>query len=133
MNIYLDIDGTLLNRDGSSADGLHDFISYLTKHHTCFWLTTHCRHDGDIEHVHDYLRPRLSAATFQLIKSVLPTRWNILKTEAIDFNEDFLWFDDSVMVSERNELKLHDSINGLQIVDLEKEGLQPLLKRVRPL
>ena len=123
MNIYLDIDGTLLQKDGTPAKGIHAFLEYMTKNHTCYWLTTHCRREGDIEHVYEYLGPKLPAETFKLTKKIRPTTWNVMKTEAIDFTQDFRWFDDSVMMSEKLHLQENDALEKLHVVNLMENDL----------
>jgi hypothetical protein len=134
MNIYLDIDGTILDRDGTPADGLHEFLQTVTKKHTCYWLTTHCRREGDIDHVHEYLGSRLPPETFELVKSIRPTFWNVLKTEAVDFAEKFLWFDDSVMQAESNQLMAKGAIENLRMVDLSaNDELQKIAITVQQL
>jgi len=127
MNVYLDIDGTLLQKDGSPAKGLHEFLEYMIANHTCYWLTTHCRREGDIEHVHEYLESRLPADTFELIKQIRPTIWNVRKTETIDFFQDFRWFDDSVMASERLKLQEKGVLDKLVIVNLSGQDLQSIM------
>ena len=131
MNVYLDIDGTLLQKDGSPAKGLHEFLEYMTANHACYWLTTHCRREGDIEHVHEYLKPKLSADTFELIRLIRPTTWNVMKTKAIDFEQDFRWFDDSVMVSERLHLQKHGCLDKLIIVNLLEKDLTAINFKLR--
>jgi len=48
MNIYLDIDDTLINTDMYNmrpANHLKEFFEYVLRNHDVYWLTTHC--DGD--------------------------------------------------------------------------------------
>jgi len=42
---------------------------------------------------------------------IKPTRWKVLKTEAIDMNEDFLWFDDAPTREDLDKLKKHNRIS----------------------
>ncbi len=117
MNIYLDIDGTLITNDWDAkpAEGLHEFLKYMTKNHTCYWLTTHCR-DGTLDHLYNYMSPKLPPETFKLIKMILPTVWDMNKTEAIDFTQDFRWFDDSPMAHEMQQL--HDNNNVSKLIEI---------------
>jgi hypothetical protein len=53
MNIYLDIDGVLLDKHGIMADHLEEFLEFMIENHEVFWLTTHC-HGGEcdaIDHI----------------------------------------------------------------------------------
>jgi hypothetical protein len=45
MNLYLDIEGVLLDR-GESANGLKEFIGFAVENFDCYWLSTHC--DGEV-------------------------------------------------------------------------------------
>ena len=47
MNIYLDVDGVLLNHDGTLANHADEFLAAMVHSgHPVHWLTTRCR-DGD--------------------------------------------------------------------------------------
>lgn len=122
MNVYLDIDGTLLHKDGTPAEGLHDFLEWVTQEADCYWLTTHCR-DGSLEHLHSYLKRSLEPETFELIKLIKPTVWDVLKTEAIDFGYDFRWLDDQPMASELLVLQKYNVANCLIHIDLNTKSL----------
>ena len=133
-NIYLDIDGTLLLDDlknsGRGALGLAFFLVYLGNlqaRGVCRvnWLTTHCK-DGSAGAALDYLRSKIDPHDYNLIErmEILPTRWNELKTEAIDFSEDFLWLDDDVSLKEREVLRTNGASHKLIEVDLGKDKYQ---------
>ncbi len=107
MKIYLDIDGTLIHEDieraGEPADGLVDFIRAL-RPHDVYWLTTHCM-DGDPIHARKLMKASVPAELHGDIDRIKPTRWSVMKTEAIDFTAPFVWFDNDVMASERDVLR----------------------------
>ena len=103
MNIYLDIDGTLIHEDltqnnGKAAAGLAEFIIAL-RPHTTYWLTTHCR-DGNPERARAIMKRHLPPELHADIDRIKPTTWNMLKTEAINWHEDFIWFDDNITDTE---------------------------------
>jgi hypothetical protein len=125
MRIYLDIDGTLVQKNGAPAPFLDEFIAFATKHHECYWLTTHCR-DGDAKHALSYLR-RLNVPeeTLKFMKDIRPTVWDVLKTDAIDMKEPFLWLDDSPMVSELRALDIEGKRSSLRQISL-KDNLYEL-------
>lgn len=43
MNIYLDIDGVLITKNGQPAEYVEEFLEHIINKHNVFWLTTHCR------------------------------------------------------------------------------------------
>lgn len=53
----------------------------------------------------------------RMIESIEPTRWNTLKTEAIDMDSDFHWTDDRLLQSEAEVLRAHGVHDRLVIAD----------------
>ena len=102
MNLYLDIDGVLLGKaDPASPEvrlALHaeEVLVFALAHFDCFWLTTHCH--GRTDEVLKYLAPYGSAEFLALAEKVMPTRFRVMKTEALA--GDFLWLDDTPMQGE---------------------------------
>ena len=46
MDLYLDIDGTLITKQGcKEADHLFEFLSFAIDKCDCYWLTSHCKGD----------------------------------------------------------------------------------------
>lgn len=119
MNIYLDIDGVLLANENNLSTGAEEFIEYVVNNYPTYWLTTHCM-DGDpslaVENVGRHCKPK----TVELLKKIKPTKWKVAKTEAIDFSEPFLWFDDDLYDDERNELVINNCLGSWVEVDLAK-------------
>ena len=59
---------------------------------------------------------------------IKPTVWSTLKTEAIDFNSDFLWLDDYVLEAEKKVFGEKGCVNNLIIVNLDNtKGLQEII------
>lgn len=127
MNIYLDIDGVLLANEGNLANFAHEFLVYVTSRYSTYWLTTHCR--GDISYTHEFLKRTFPSETLNIAKQILPTNWRTNKTEAIDFTQPFLWFDDDLFEGERIDLNKHNVLDNWIEVDLRKDinYLQKLL------
>ena len=123
-NIYLDIDGVLLQKDGQPAVGLDEFLEFVTSKFDCYWLTTHCK--GDNAGALHYLRDRVSKEAFYHIGFIKPTIWQTYKTEAINFNEKFLWLDDYIFEAERQELAERNLMDSLQVMDLKSNPNQLL-------
>ncbi len=124
MNIYLDVNGVLLTKDCESAKGVTIFLKYIIENHTVYWLTTHCK--GNTEPVVSYLQKYLPKEAYQLIKEIKPTTWGTLKTDAIDFTQDFLWFDDYVMKAEKKVLIKNNVLNKQILINLEDNPNQLL-------
>lgn len=108
MNIYLDIDGTLIHEDatenyGKPAAGLADFLVALRPHAT-YWLTTHCR-DGNPDRARSILKAHLPPEFHGDVDRILPTTWDYLKTDGIDWSSDFVWFDNTIHTAEWERFK----------------------------
>jgi hypothetical protein len=129
MNIYLDINGVLLTRHLQPAPGLKEFLQYMIDNHDVFWLTTHCK--GDTQPVLQYLSRHLPKDTFELTRTIQPTDWDVLKTDGIDFNKDFRWFDDNIMESEKKVLMKYGCLEKHVLVDLDNNPnqLQEIINR----
>lgn len=120
MNIYLDIDGVLLKKDLTVPEFGEEFISYLVTHHDCHWLSTHCKGDGNtaLAYLSKYYPPLI----LKKLERIKPTGWTNLKTEAIDLQSDFIWLEDYPFEAEKQVLRKANKIDGLIIVDLNREN-----------
>jgi hypothetical protein len=118
IKLYLDIDGVLLTaKHTRAADGVGEFVAFITMHFDCYWLTTHCK--GDSKSAFRYLAQFMQPETIEKLKdAVRPTNWDALKTEAIDFESDFYWLDDNPFQSELARLQAEAVSNRLVLVDL---------------
>ncbi|MEY4852729.1 MAG: hypothetical protein RIS99_1124 [Bacteroidota bacterium] len=116
-NIYLDIDGVILTRQGKPALHAEEFIEYITTHFQVFWLTTHCK--GKPQTAVQYLSTHFGSQTLEHLSKIQPTVWDTLKTEAIDFQSDFFWLEDQPFSSEIKILELHSALPNLINVDLQ--------------
>jgi hypothetical protein len=117
--IYLDIDGVLLGEGNNPAPFAHEFLIFVTSYFPTYWLTTHCR--GDSIYTKMYLERTFQPDTLAVVKKVLPTEWRTNKTEAIDFSQPFLWFDDDLFEGEKKELVQHNVFANWIKVDLRKD------------
>ena len=84
-----------------------------------YWLTTH-NWKGE-NRAKEILAPHLDPETVILLDKVKPSEWNELKTDAIDFEQDFLWFDDDLWPNELNVLEKHEAVQNFIMVDLHKD------------
>ena len=122
MNIYLDVNGVLLQQNLTPAIGVTDFLRRAFEKGDVYWLTTHCK--GDNDPVVSYLKLILPTEAFELIERVKPTTFDVLKTDGIDFSKDFLWFDDNIFESEKKVLDAHNSGHKHVMVDLDENPRQ---------
>ena len=118
MNIYLDIDGVILGTKSPQKDVVK-LINYILMHYqdNTYWLTTHCK--GEINRSVEWLLQNdfpveLAKKMGELIK---PTDWGVMKTEGIDMDQDFVWFDDSIFETERRTLEAYHVIDGFYRID----------------
>lgn len=124
MNIYLDIDGVLLANENTLALHAEEFLSTLLEKYpeTTYWLTTHCWR-GENRAV-EILSPHLSPELIERIKRIKPTEWGEAKTDAIDFSQPFLWFDDDLYPEEKAALEANSAVDNWIGIDLVKDPNQ---------
>ena len=99
--LFLDIDGVLLGRGQGRpclAVGAEEFIAHVVDRFDCYWLSTHCQ--GDARTAQEYLRPYVSEETYRRLQSIKPTRFDVLKTDALPADEPFLWIEDRPLATE---------------------------------
>lgn len=121
MNIYLDIDGVLLANDWNAANHANEFLRFVLDKYpdTTYWLTTHCQGDPNtpIQHVGHLFEPDV----VELMKKIKPTKWDLAKTRAINYEEPFLWFDDDLFYEEKQDLIKHNVLDNWIEVNLAKD------------
>lgn len=121
MNIYLDIDGVLLANDWNAANHANEFLRFVLDKFpdTTYWLTTHCQGDPNtpIQHVGHLFKPDV----VELMRKIKPTRWDLAKTRAINYDEPFLWFDDDLFFEEKQTLIKHGVLDNWIEVNLAKD------------
>jgi len=120
IKLYLDIDGVLLTaKHTRAADGVDEFVGFVTTRFECYWLTTHCK--GDSRTALKYLEQFIQPKTIKKLEyAVRPTNWDALKTEAIDFESDFYWLDDRPLQVERKCLEDNALSDRLILINLER-------------
>lgn len=119
MKIYLDIDGVLLIKSQIPSESSTGFLKWALGNHDVYWLTTRCKgySEATFHGIGRYFEPE----ALPLLHEIKPTNWDTLKTEAIDFDSDFLWFDDYVMRAELQVLEAKGRIANLVLVNLVED------------
>lgn len=118
MNIYLDVDGVLLD-NGKPAGFVSSFLKHVLENNpdTTYWLTTRC--NGDASEVLRQIQNLFDDDTQQLLEKIKPTSWPIVKTQAIDFSQPFIWFDDQLGWADKQALEENNALDSLRRIDLE--------------
>lgn len=121
MNVYLDIDGVLLANEAHAANYADEFLQTILERYpdSTYWLTTH-NWNGENrakEVLALYLRPE----TVKLLDKIKPAEWGEHKTDAINFDEDFLWFDDDLWPDELKVLEEHEAAEQFILVKLGED------------
>ena len=112
MNIYFDIDGVLLGTKSPKRDTIKLLKYCLRKYpNSTYWLTTHCK-SGENKTNFVLKGEFPDSLVEQIYNTFLPTDWEVLKTDAIDLDSDFIWFDDNLFESERNILEKYLVLDG---------------------
>lgn len=121
MNIYLDIDGVLLIDEKHASPHADEFLKHIIHKYpdSTYWLTTH-NWQGE-NRAKKIIAPYLKPETVELLDKVRPSEWKELKTDAIDFEQDFLWFDDDLWPDELKVLEDNSAIERFIMVDLGKD------------
>lgn len=112
LNVYFDIDGVLRGTASPKTD-IIKLLKYCLKHYpdSIYWLTTHC--NGGVNQTNLALKGELPDELVEgVYRTFKPTNWGVLKTDAIDLDSDFVWFDDNLFESERMILESYHVVNG---------------------
>lgn len=109
-NIYLDIDGVILTKGVVPAAHLGKFLKYVLDNYAVFWLTSKYR--GETKEIIRYLSQFNTPEIIFLLGQIRSTRFDLDKTEAIDFSKEFFWLDDELFDSEKNTLKKNNAYDS---------------------
>ena len=110
--IYFDIDG-VLKGTASPQEDVIALIRYCLDNYgdSLYWLTTNCKGGENQTNfvVFDVFPAELVEEMYQTFK---PANWEVLKTDGIDLDSDFVWFDDNLFESEKNVLESYYVLDG---------------------
>ena len=107
MNLYLDIQGTLLQLSGKPAKHLGEFLKVATRDHTCFFVTS-CAHQHT-DSAHQQIVQNFPEELHPYLQQIKIAAWQTRKTDAIDFSQEFLWLDDQITPDEQAILERNDA------------------------
>ncbi|MDP4265887.1 MAG: hypothetical protein Q8880_00455 [Bacteroidota bacterium] len=132
--LYLDIDGVLVDsKERKAAENGKEFINFIVNNFDCYWLSTRCK--GETELAMNYLSMFYDSETMELLKTINPTEWGAMKTDAIEMTDEWYWLDDAPLSFEVNILKKYGLLNRLIVVDLSKDyglnGVKLKLEKVK--
>lgn len=121
MNIYLDIDGVLLIYENHTSPHADEFLQHVLNKYpdSTYWLTTH-NWQGE-NRAKKVLSLHLKPETVVLLDKIKPSDWKELKTDAIDFEQDFLWFDDDLWPEELKVLESNNATGRFVMVNLKDD------------
>ncbi len=115
--IYFDVDG-VLRGTASPKEDIIALLRYCLDYYgdSLYWLTTHCKYGAN--RAPEALRGVLPDDLVDELKvKVHPTDWENLKTEAVDLDSDFVWFDDHLFDSEKQILAANYVLDGFFQMD----------------
>lgn len=119
LDIYLNIDGVLLDNNSRPANYSREFLKYIVPNFNTYWLSSRAK--GNSSLLIKDLSKLFEPTIIQLMSRVRPTRWSWAKTQAIDFSRPFLWFDDELVIHERIELIRNNALESWIEVNLIKD------------
>lgn len=128
--MYIDVDGVLLIKNGRKiqlANKAEEFIRFAVSHFDCYWLTPLCL--GETETVQRCLRQYVDDETFRDLCRIKPTDYQLLKTEAIDPDEEFIWVENELFQADIQWLEDHDKMTSWYLVKpyIDFEALHELM------
>ncbi len=114
--------------DNDTCEGMAYLKEFLEKvfeisNGEVYWLSTHT-HGGNNDIALRYLRDFVDDDVYAMLEKIKSTKWDTLKTEGIDINSDFLWFDDNIFNA---EYKYLESIGKEHCLIKVKSNLEELV------
>ena len=116
-DIYLDVSGVILLPGNKLANHAEEFIEFLVENFDVYWLTSLAK-DGDANNVIDIIDGLSRYDISEYLEDIEPTSWSTNKTEAIDLESNFLWFDDYCSEEDKKILKENNAYENWTEVDL---------------
>jgi len=125
-NLYLDVDGVLVfpHKDNPTKEYVDQFmfdfiVSSKNLFNRIYWLSCWTK-TGNTEQLYG------EYPSLRDVESI-PLEWNNLKTNAINWNQPFIWIEDGVLAEERRIFN-EKAINGQHIWEV-RPGEYAMLNR----
>ncbi len=128
LNVYLDVDG-VLRGCASPVEDIEEFLWFCLQNCYCYWLTSYCR--GGANFAVQKIGGISQKLRFELEARVQPTDWHFSKSEAIDYSEPFVWFDDNApmhMLAELKDYGANASKNFYWVNSSDSESAKKMLE-----
>lgn len=121
MNIYIDLDGVLFTGAEQVANHADEFLRAILEKYPDSTYRLAARSQRDENKAKEILVSHLKPETVALLDRIKISEWKDLKTDAIDFEQDFLWFDNELWPSELNVLEKHEVAEQFIMVNFGKD------------
>lgn len=124
VNIYLNIDGVVRVHSSQAALYADEFLRLLVRRwpKNVYWLTMQSRGGrfGSQEVLISLVQPQ----TYRDIRLIQPGNWRDHKTDAINFHQPFLWYDEMITPEEQRILQHHRATECYRQLSLHKDPHQ---------
>lgn len=128
-DIYIDVDEVILTKDGEQMPYVKEFLTFIFDiSKNIYWLSTYSK-EGDTSKVLQYLNGKVDNDVYEMLKSVKSKKWNLFRTEGIDFLRRFLWFSGPVGRSQYVKLEILHKDQNLIVVENNLKELVELFKK----
>jgi hypothetical protein len=121
MNIYLDIYGVLLIDNARVANYVDEFLQTILQEYPDSTYLLTAKSSSGQNRIKELLVPNLKPETVALLGSIKHSVWSDLKTDVINFDDDFLWFDDDLWPDELKVLEEHEAAEQFILVKLKED------------
>lgn len=128
--LYIDINGTLINKKKQCASQhVEEFVDFVLSNYDCYWLSPECCYP--IEETKIYLSNFFTPTVVEKLIAIKQTYWTTSKTEAINFNEDFIWLDSYIFGYEREILKRNNKTRNVLLLEGKETDLLDTISQLK--
>lgn len=128
--LYIDINGTLINKKKQCASQhVEEFVDFVLSNYDCYWLSPECCYP--IEETKIYLSNFFTPTVVEKLIAIKQTYWTTSKTEAINFNEDFIWLDSYIFGYEREILKRNNKTRNVLLLEGKETDLLDTINQLK--
>lgn len=128
-DVYIDVEGVILNENGEQMPYLKEFLTLIfSMSENVYWLSKYSK-DGDTLKVLEYLDGKVDKEVLEMLKNVKGKKWDLFRTESIDFLRRFLWFSGKVGRNQYVKLEILHKDHNLIVVENNLEEIIELFKK----